>query len=133
MPRPCGCGLTKKERIMNMKNLFIVGALAFTSVGVAQDSSGRSDLLPAELKAGIIAKFDLDKDGKLNSEERAAAKAAFIKKFDRDGDGTLRTEIRARLKRALMVRFDRNGDGKLDAEERQQIKRAFNERVSASK
>jgi len=50
-------------------------------------------------------KYDADKDGKLNDEEKAAAKAAAAAKAKQTREGNL-------------AKYDANHDGKLDDEER---------------
>lgn len=72
-----------------------------------------------ERKQELLAKFDADKDGKLNEGERDAARAAFsgrlkenhpkrFAKIDSDGDGTLsRDEVKA----ARALRQERRDKG----------------------
>lgn len=69
----------------------------------------------------IVAKFDLDGDGKLNQEERKAARKAMhehhrqkmLEKFDTDGDGKLSEEERkaAREARAKHGKGGKGGKG----------------------
>jgi Ca2+-binding EF-hand superfamily protein len=99
-------------------------------------------------REAAIKKFDKDKDGKLNDEERTAARAArrdreggakrhrsgppkfIIKKFDKDGDGKLNEEEKKaahaahkarhdEMRAKLLALFDADKDGKLNEKERQ--------------
>ena len=98
----------------------------------------------------MLKKFDIDKDGKLNEEERANLRKEMsggkgplpmllAKKFDKDGDGELSDEERADFRKQmvangrklpphLMQRFDTDGDGKLSDEERAGAKQAWEDR-----
>ena len=62
----------------------------------------------------LIEKFDKDKDGKLNAEERKAAgearKAEFLKKFDKDGDGKLSAKERKAAGEAMRNRGRRSSE-----------------------
>lgn len=83
--------------------------------------------------AAILEKFDADKDGKLNAEERKAAgearKAEMLKKFDKDGDGKLNEAERkaaGEARRAeFMKKFDKDGDGKLSDDEKAAMRKAM--------
>lgn len=108
---------------MKSTKLIILGALlGVTAIAGAQDKpkkEGRG--VPPE----ILEKFDADKDGKLNKEEREAAKAAREKEFDKDGDGKLSDEEKKAMhedgQKRLIKRFDKDGDGKLSDEEKAAI------------
>jgi hypothetical protein len=60
------------------------------------------------MKARMLERFDANKDGVLDPEEKAAAKAAFEQR---------RAEF--------VKRFDTNGDGKLDDTEREAARKEF--------
>lgn len=77
---------------------------------------------PRQVPKEILEKYDKDKDGKLNEEERKAAmearRAEFLKKFDKDGDGKLsdkekeaaRAEFQKRRGGGDRPRGERGGD-----------------------
>lgn len=73
----------------------------------------------------ILEKFDADKDGKLNEDERKAAREAHLKEFDKDGDGKLSEEERKAAHDAreakMLEKFDKDGDGKLSEEEKKDM------------
>ena len=83
-------------------------------------------------------RFDVNQDGQLDAQEKAAKEAArkdafqrLQGQYDKDGDGKLseseKAERRAAMenKRAEMVaKFDQDGDGRLSPEERQAAKAA---------
>lgn len=84
----------------------------------------------------ILEKFDTNKDGKLDADERKAMMEArrkeMLAKFDKDGDGKLdederkamMEEQRAEMEKRMLERFDKDGDGKLSEEERQEARKA---------
>jgi|GEM_PF-7088607 len=99
------------------------------------------DAKEAEFAAGIIEKFDLDKDGKLDKTEllaylktqRNSAPPAMqprispemIQKYDKDGDGQLNREEMEQMRKdsyarfqELVKKYDTDGDGQLNYEER---------------
>lgn len=109
---------------MKTTPLMILGALAATvAFASAQEKPKRGDGPP--LPPEVIEKFDADKDGKLNKEEREAARAAREKEFDKDGDGKLNDEERKAMRedghKKLLEKFDTDKDGKLSEEERKAI------------
>lgn len=119
--------LPDSQPITTMKTtpLMILGALAATlSFASAQEKPKRGDGGPP-LPPEVIEKFDADKDGKLNKEEREAARAAREKEFDKDGDGKLNDEERKAMRedghKKLLEKFDTDKDGKLSEEERKAI------------
>ena len=69
----------------------------------------------------MLEKFDADKDGKLNDDEKAAmreeVKKKMLEKFDKDGDGKLNEEELAELRKTMPhhpggpKRPKGNGDG----------------------
>ena len=74
----------------------------------------------ADFRKKMLEKYDADKDGKLNEEERGKAReemkkhfkerrAEMLKKFDKDGDGKLSEEERKALHEAMKKR---HGDRK---------------------
>ncbi|HEX9709174.1 MAG TPA: hypothetical protein VGB42_04315, partial [Candidatus Thermoplasmatota archaeon] len=95
-------------------------------------------------KAALLERFDSNKDGQLDDQEREAArearKAEMLQRFDTDKDGTLsdsereaakaerrgRREGRREEHRArLLERFDTNKNGTLDESEREAMKARF--------
>ena len=74
----------------------------------------------------MIAKYDADKDGKLNAEESAAMRKAMqeerLAKYDKNKDGKIDDEERkaemADREAAMIKKFDKDGDGKLSEEEK---------------
>ena len=115
-------GLPNSQPITTMKTtpLMILGSLAATiAIASAQEKPKRGGPpVPPE----VLEKFDADKDGKLNKEEREAARAAREKEFDKDGDGKLNDEERKAMRedahKKLLEKFDTDKDGKLSEEER---------------
>lgn len=100
----------------------LLGTCAFAA---AKDRPQRPD---RPVIAALLAKFDIDKDGKLSPEERQAMheerKAEMLKKFDTDGDGTLSDDEKAAAKAAreakhaeLLAKYDADSDGKLSPAE----------------
>jgi len=69
----------------------LVGALVLTATaeekkgGKPQDGRPQRKGPPAE----VVAKFDKNKDGKLDEAERKALRDALVKKFDKNKDGKL--------------------------------------------
>lgn len=57
----------------------------------------------------LMARFDIDGDGRLDETEAAAVRQ-------------LAADLFARKKKAILDRYDRNGDGQLDAEEEARLK-----------
>lgn len=66
------------------------------------------NMSPEEMRAQMLARFDLDGDGELNEEERQAMREA------------MRAEREAQRERWLLERYDKNGDGVLSDDERAQ-------------
>lgn len=58
----------------------------------------------------LMARFDADRDGRLDDAEAAAVRQ-------------MAAELFARKKQAILDRYDRNGDGRLDEEEEARLKR----------
>ena len=116
-------GLRNSIPIPNMKmtKLMILGTLlGATAFAAAQDNPKRGEGRPVPPE--VLEKFDADKDGKLNKEERDAARAAREKEFDKDGDGKLNDEEKKAMRedgrKKMLARFDKDGDGKLSDEEK---------------
>ncbi len=85
-----------------LKIITILAAATLALPAVEQAATGQHQR--GERRQQVLAKFDADKDGKLNETERDAARAAFS----------------ARLKEKhpeLFARIDTNGDGTLSREE----------------
>lgn len=97
---------------------------------------GKHQRMKSAIKEKILAKFDIDKDGKLSDTEKAAAKEAgkklrekcrakIMEKFDTDKDGKLSDSEKAAMKEArkarhaeILKKFDTDGDGKLSDTEK---------------
>lgn len=105
----------------------------------------------------LLARFDLNHDGKLDDDEKAAAKLAYLddanagerrvvkaakahaKRFDTDGDGRLNASERAALEKSLradleshpkrLKRADTDHDGKLSDAEWQAVREAIRMRA----
>ncbi len=118
----------------------IVIAAALGLSGAAYAEKGKGERKPHPVPPEILEKFDADKDGKLNDEERAAAKAArgeregkmkkeMLEKFDADKDGTLsdaeKETMRAEMKKKMLEKFDKDGDGKLSEEEKSEMRKSM--------
>ncbi len=106
---------------MKTTQLMILGALlGATALAGAQEKPKRGEGRPVPKE--VLEKFDADKDGKLNKEEREAARAAREKEFDKDGDGKLNDEEKKAMRedghKKMIARFDKDGDGKLSDEEK---------------
>jgi EF hand len=68
-----------------------------------------------EVPPSVLARFDKNKDGKLDAAERAKWEAENARRREKD----------AARKAELLARFDTNKDGKLDADERASAKLAM--------
>lgn len=102
----------------------VAGAVAFTSVGMAEARGG-----PKFGNRPDFATLDTNADGLLTHEEMAAAATARFQEQDTDGDGMIsREELAAAIvKRAqdnadavaarIIERRDTNGDGMIAADE----------------
>ena len=107
---------------------------------------------PAE--AGLLRRFDLNHDGKLDEAELAAAhesmlkegfsgradgkpgnkfRALLLKRFDRNGDGRLDETERAAAQAYFLQRFDRNHHGRLDEDERAAMREELKAEYQAGK
>lgn len=104
---------------------------------------GPDGQLPPPNKSKLIAKFDANKDGKLDEKEMAEAKKAWegkhaeregrmLEKFDANKDGKLDEKERAAAEEArskwyedALKRFDADHDGKLNEQERAEAKKTF--------
>jgi Ca2+-binding EF-hand superfamily protein len=85
-------------------------ALAFVLTPL---TSRAEDAAPEKKLSKAKEKFDADKDGKLNDEEKAAAKEAAVAKAKQTREEN--------LKKAL-EKYDANGNGKLDDDEKAKMK-----------
>lgn len=110
----------KKLGIAVVGSSVLFGAVAFAGDGYGHGKGP----MHAELKA----KYDTNKDGKLDDAERAAMKAdraaqhkELVTRYDTNKDGTLDDQERASLHAAKMEeRFkalDKNNDGQLSIDE----------------
>ena len=131
--------------------LFLLCLLPFALFAAVEKPEGKTknnSQFPS--RGEILQKFDTDKDGKLNEEERTNLRKemsgrkgplpmVLAKKFDQDGDGKLSDEERAAFRKQmvengrklpphLMQRFDTDGDGTLSDEERAGAKQAWEDR-----
>ena len=131
--------------------LFLLCLLPFALFAAVEKPDGKTknnSQFPS--RGEILQKFDTDKDGKLNEEERTNLRKemsgrkgplpmVLAKKFDQDGDGKLSDEERAAFRKQmvangrklpphLMQRFDTDGDGTLSDEERAGAKQAWEDR-----
>jgi hypothetical protein len=103
----------------------IMIAAAIGLSGAAHAEEGKGPRKPHKVPPEILEKFDADKDGKLDEEERKAAKAArgdmeakfrqeMLEKFDVDGDGKLNDEEKAAMregvKKKMLEKFDKDGE-----------------------
>ncbi len=124
-------------------NTLIVIAAAFGLAGATYAEEGKPDRPHRKLPPEILERFDADKDGKLNEEEREAAKAAMgermkarkaemLKKFDKDGDGKLSEEeeaaMREERKKMMLEKFDKDKDGVLSDGEKAEMRKEMGDR-----
>lgn len=124
-----------------MKCLLSSSLLAvFTAVPLVAAPDGQ---MPPPTNSKLIAKFDANKDGKLDEKEMAEAKKAWeekhaeregrmLEKFDTNKDGKLdekekaaAEEARSKWHAEALKRFDADHDGKLNEQERAEAKKAF--------
>lgn len=119
---------------MKTKTTWLAIALAAITGATAQDEKPEGKR-HHPLPPAVLEKFDADKDGKLDEEERKAAHEAMkakreearkkmLEEFDANDDGKLdEAERKAaheamKAKRAALVeKYDSDGDGKLSREE----------------
>jgi hypothetical protein len=119
---------------MKTKTTWLALALAAITGATAQDEKPEGKR-HHPLPPAVLEKFDADKDGKLDEEERKAARAEMqakreearkkmLEEFDANDDGKLdEAERKAaheamKAKRAALVeKYDSDGDGKLSREE----------------
>jgi len=92
----------------------IVAGLAVAS-GTPEKEEGRKDRGKPGIKQWL-EKFDANKDGKLDKEERelliAYRKAEFMKKFDKNGDGKICDKEKKAAAEAMKRRRGGKPDGK---------------------
>ncbi|MGJ8633231.1 MAG: hypothetical protein ACSHX7_04865 [Luteolibacter sp.] len=71
---------------MKIKSLIALGAVSVFAIGSlhAEDGDTKADKKAAK-KAKILEKYDIDKDGKLNAEEKEAMKAEMGEKKGKKG------------------------------------------------
>ena len=136
-----------KNNTMKTTPLIMIAAAIGLS-GAAHAEEGKGPRKPHKIPPEILEKFDADKDGKLDEEERKAAKAArgdmeakfrqeMLEKFDVDGDGKLNDEEKAAMregvKKKMLEKFDKDGDGELSEEERAEMRKAMAHRPGGPK
>lgn len=73
--------------------------------------------LRAPLRAAIMARFDHDRDGRLDRRERRQAIRALRQLVHHMERADRRARIGRARERALLRRFDRNGDGRVGPDE----------------
>jgi Ca2+-binding EF-hand superfamily protein len=107
--------MTKK----NMTGLVVGLAVASSAaLALAQDGAvegRRGHRHGGQMKAHLLEKYDANKNGVLDPEEKEAAKA------DRE-------KFRAERKQRMLERFDANHDGVLDEAEKAEARKAFGAR-----
>jgi hypothetical protein len=102
--------------------LALCGSLAGIGVAAADGFHGGGR------RAGMMQKYDTNKDGKLDDAEKAqlkadfqAKRAAFVAKFDTNRDGKLddaeKTAMRDARTTAAFQKLDANGDGAISLDE----------------
>ncbi len=100
----------------------LAGFLALSSLGgVALAHGGGFGGFGGKAPPEVLAKYDANKDGTLDENERAAAKQDFIKQYDANGNGQLDPEERVKVREARAAerfkKLDTNGDGQLSLSE----------------
>lgn len=109
----------------------LAAGLALTSIAAVAAPGQEGPQRPGReaMRQEMLAKYDTNKDGKLDDAERAAIKAERFKKLDKAGKGQITradfpaaliaAENEARNERALAMfdRMDANKDGIVTAEE----------------
>jgi 5-hydroxyisourate hydrolase-like protein (transthyretin family) len=85
--------------------IVLVGSLVAGAVGVA-GAQGFSAATRGPDRAQVLQKYDTNKDGKLDDQEKATMKADFQAK-------------REEMKKEMLAKYDTNKDGKLDQSERE--------------
>ena len=78
----------------------------------------------ARVPENVLKRFDTNKNGVLDPEERTKARAAAMRRRSNEPPGA-----RPASGRALLKRFDRNGDGKLNEQERRVMRRELAKRA----
>jgi Ca2+-binding EF-hand superfamily protein len=74
----------------------------------------------SRMQSEIMKRFDKNKDGKLDEEEKAAAK-----EYNREGAAGRQGKAREKLGKRALEKFDKNADGKLDDAERAEAAKAI--------
>jgi hypothetical protein len=100
----------KKNVCFLLSSALAMLALVFV---LTPSTSRAEDTAPEKKLSKSKEKFDADKDGKLNDEEKAAAKEAAVAKAKQTREEN--------LKKAL-EKYDANGNGKLDDDEKAKMK-----------
>jgi hypothetical protein len=99
--------MTTKLKLASLAAVLAAAILGTVGVAAAHGHRDRDDDGPR--KAERLARYDANKDGKLDDAERAAMKADFEAKHAAD-------------KAARLAKYDANKDGKLDDAERAAMK-----------
>gem|GEM_PF-6897022 len=111
--------------VMVIKNRKVV--VAFTGVlliGLQAHCIADPGTLFAERKAVLVARFDANGDGRLNSEERLSMRADHLKPKDNQG-GRGRSGF---MPPELLEAFDKNKDGEIDGDEGAEMDREMQKR-----
>ena len=141
-----------------MKKRFLpLGLLSATLFLAAARADGPKTAPPAALdpaEAGLLRRYDLNHDGKLDEDELEAAhesmlkagrggraegkpgskiRAMIVRRFDRNGDGRLDETERAEAQAYFLQRFDQNHDGRLDEDERAAMRQELKAEYQAGK
>ena len=137
------------------------GAIPAATPPAATTAPAAPAVKPHATDAEIIARYDTNKDGKLDEDERAAVQmntldkkvaeknemreraVTRLKAFDTDGDGKLSEAERTAMEKErrekaeknprAMKRIDTNGDGKLSDAEWAAVKDKVKERIEERK
>jgi len=119
--------LTKLKLALGLTTLLAAG-----TAGLALANGGGGAGGFAGGKAKLLEKYDTNKDGVLDANEKAAMKADFqakraarkaerIAKFDKNGDGKLDESERAAMRETKaaerFAKLDKNGDGVISLDE----------------
>ena len=124
-----------KARII-CSTLAILTAGSLSAIAQEGDKGPRKDRGERPIPPEVLEKFDTNKDGKLDADERKAAgearkaqmekrRAAMLEKYDANKDGKLddteREQMRADMeakRKEILEKYDADNDGKLSADER---------------
>jgi hypothetical protein len=105
------------EIVVGLDDAVAVTALERAESGVAEPDGAACDV--ASMRADLLARYDVDRDGQLEAAERAALRREFGGRQKRQKEQQL-----ARLEHVKLLRwiYDANADRKLDAAEWQTLR-----------